>query len=120
MEINFSARSRLDNDAIKRLGSLMDDNNALFSDKIDQHGKMLAVLWELVQAQSECIDNLNDKVDYLEVQLRNAVHASLPPKYQVPFMRNALTFEKVAKESYERINNEITADYAQKLKNIGK
>lgn len=120
MEINFSTRSRLDNDAIKRLGSIMDDNNALFSDKIDQHGKVLAALWELVQAQSECIDNLNNKVDYLETQLRNAIHASLPPKYQIPFMRNVATFEKVAKESYERINNEIKTEYTQKIKNIVK
>lgn len=120
MEINFSARSRYDNDRLLRMAKIMDDNTDLFSNQLDAQKDAIKVLWLLAQAQSECIDNLNDKVDYLETQLRNAIHASLPPKYQIPFMRNVATFEKVAKESYERINNEITADYTNRVKNIGK
>lgn len=118
MEINFSARSRHDNDSLLRMAKIMDDNTDLFAGKIDAHSNAIQVLYLTIQAQAEMIDNLNSKVDYLESNLKYAISAAMPTKRQVEFMQKANNIEKEANQCYERIAKEITSDYSQRIKKL--
>lgn len=120
MEINFSARSRHDNDSLARMAKIMDDNTDLFVGKIDAHSNAIQALYLTIQAQAELIDSLNEKVNYLYSNLKFAINGSLPPKRQVDFMSRANKAEREAKECYERIAKEILADYGQRIKKLEK
>ena len=118
MEINFSARSRHDNDRLLRMAKIVDDNTDIFAGKIDAHSNAIQALYLTIQAQAEMIDSLNEKVDFLYSNLKFAINGCLPPKRQVDFMSKANKAEREAKECYNRIAKEILADYGQRIKKL--